>query len=1197
MKRFVTFLLVTLLGMGPLAAVPAVPANTVTLDRFNAGTGKWEPLPLNPSGNVGKVFGVKPDGTWGIIDQTGSGGSYLPLTGGTVTGPIAAPSFIGPPALPTGGLLADYRFDEGSGTTLTDYSGNGNNGTYVGSPTFLAEGGIQPAAGKYAAGTTAFLATARTIYLASDVPPSDYTLTATPIIMGSSTGLTNLNVQRTEPTSGYRWQGAHLVANGGATYSRAWSVAPSSVYVTAVTIDAAGGASKVYINGQEVTYSETAAFGIYRGGIPWFGQSATTPVSWPDSPIRYAASYSTLDNAATIGAKTSIIREILRRRGTVLDRTVSPTDTSSQLLCVGDSITLGAEGVPSYAYSLSTTETFQSPAPIVKGWAGAKMLQLVDSTKGFAAVYYAPAAGINVAVVFAGTNDALTSSWQQVYAATRAACRSLRAAGWKVIVCTLLDRGDAGYPEVKNTFYVPLETAVRAGWPEFADEISDFAGNANLGALGASSNATNFVQPARIHPATAGKDLMASILSAAINRLTSGLRSAPAFAGALNGNATTATALATPRNIYGNPFDGSAALTQIIASTYGGTGNGFTAFSGPSGSQKTFTLPNANATILTSNTAVTIAQGGTGATTAAGAIDALIAGEVTLASSATPNLGGTASPNVQITGTTTITGFTSATAGIYRNVRFAASLTLTHNATSLILPNGGNNITTAAGDNALIQSLGSGNWLVRGYWPASGAALVGGSGGGDASTNTASSVDGEMVLFSGSGGKTLKRSTLTGGLLKSTGGIPAIATAGTDYQAALANAGELVKLGVKGADIASASTINLETATGERIDVTGTTTIGAITLSEGHRRIVRFTGSLTVTNSANIVSYTGADMPVNAGDFATFIGRAGGVVEVISWVRSGGTLASPSVTVGLTAKNGTSNFGMRADAAPALDQTITPTWTGAHTWNANSLGTTTIPLNTFSNTTPAALGAQQISPGLMWTGQGWATTGSASQETSAIAYLLPTQGSAPGSEWTLAFRTNNGAWTSRFTFNSSGTMTSTGGAINAGTSLSCGSTGAVTWGSRGGFRFSADGIANLQNNGLSSGVTLDVATTDGTLNLRNRANSAAGNLNAGTVTVSSGLSMSGTVIAAGTTTSPVTIDKPSGIVRVAAGATSFTVNSSMASANSMVFVNMLSNDSTAVYKCTTVTSGSFTIRLTTAPTSECTFCFQIVNPV
>lgn len=77
----------------------------------------------------------------------------------------------------------------------------------------------------------------------------------------------------------------------------------------------------------------------------------------------------------------------------------------------------------------------------------------------------------------------------------------------------------------------------------------------------------------------------------------------------------SAATLTTPRAIYGNNFDGSAALAQIIASTYGGTGNGFTKFSGPASTEKTFTLPNASATVLTDNAAVTVAQGGTGRAT------------------------------------------------------------------------------------------------------------------------------------------------------------------------------------------------------------------------------------------------------------------------------------------------------------------------------------------------------------------------------------------------------------------------------------------------------------------------------------------------------------------------------------------------------------------------------------------------------
>lgn len=57
---------------------------------------------------------------------------------------------------------------------------------------------------------------------------------------------------------------------------------------------------------------------------------------------------------------------------------------------------------------------------------------------------------------------------------------------------------------------------------------------------------------------------------------------------------------------------GVVSTIGIIGSVYGGTGNGFTKFTGPITSEKTFTLPNASAAILTDNTTITIAQGGTG---------------------------------------------------------------------------------------------------------------------------------------------------------------------------------------------------------------------------------------------------------------------------------------------------------------------------------------------------------------------------------------------------------------------------------------------------------------------------------------------------------------------------------------------------------------------------------------------------------
>jgi hypothetical protein len=126
----------------------------------------------------------------------------------------------------------------------------------------------------------------------------------------------------------------------------------------------------------------------------------------------------------------------------------------------------------------------------------------------------------------------------------------------------------------------------------------------------------------------------------------------------ISGNAATATALQTARSINGTSFNGTADITVAAAagtltgatlaanvtassllSAAGGafgtaaftaasayqpidaaltalaTGSDFVVFSGPTTSNKTFTLPNASSTILTTNAAVTASQGGTGQTT------------------------------------------------------------------------------------------------------------------------------------------------------------------------------------------------------------------------------------------------------------------------------------------------------------------------------------------------------------------------------------------------------------------------------------------------------------------------------------------------------------------------------------------------------------------------------------------------------
>lgn len=246
----------------------------------------------------------------------------------------------------------------------------------------------------------------------------------------------------------------------------------------------------------------------------------------------------------------------------------------------------------------------------------------------------------------------------------------------------------------------------------------------------------------------------------------------------------------------------------------------------------------ADGTILTT---LPITKGGTSNVTAGAAKDALTVSGGNVASGATTNIGAAAGEYVTITGTTTITAFDTVAAGIKRYCTFADALTLTHNATSLILP-GAANITTAANDVALMRSLGSGNWRCEAY-------------------------------------------TLADGTVIKT--VP-IAKGGT---AAITAVAAIDNLSVKGADIASGSTTDLSAATGDYVDVTGTTTINALgTAAAGVERTVRFTGAGTIThNATSLILPTGANITRAAGDKAIFRSRGSGNWECISYTLADGT--------------------------------------------------------------------------------------------------------------------------------------------------------------------------------------------------------------------------------------------------------------------------------------------------------------------
>ena len=227
-----------------------------------------------------------------------------------------------------------------------------------------------------------------------------------------------------------------------------------------------------------------------------------------------------------------------------------------------------------------------------------------------------------------------------------------------------------------------------------------------------------------------------------------------------------------------------------------------------------------------------------------------------VASAATVSLG--EGGHFHITGTTTITDIDFATdkAGRRATVTFDGALTLTHNATTLILP-GGANITTAAGDTMNIVSEGSDVIRVTSYTKADGTAIT-------ASGFTAASTT-EVLT----GTNTTKGAT-------------------PDAIAALWE---------KGSDVASAATISL--GEGGFFHITGTTTITDIdfaTDKSGRHAILVFDGALTLThNATTLILPGGANITTAAGDACLVVSEDGSDnVRVVWYQRASGKSVRPA---------------------------------------------------------------------------------------------------------------------------------------------------------------------------------------------------------------------------------------------------------------------------------------------------------------
>lgn len=271
----------------------------------------------------------------------------------------------------------------------------------------------------------------------------------------------------------------------------------------------------------------------------------------------------------------------------------------------------------------------------------------------------------------------------------------------------------------------PVNFASRAD--SFMAALPTFATEAN--ALQADVNSKESTATTAATTATTQATNAANSASAASTSATNAATSATAaqnFAAALTATSTTSLTIGAGSRVFttqtskqfltGNPLfiysQGSPSNWMYgTVTTY-------------SGSTLTMNITDSNGSGTFTDWGISVSgiKGATGATggISGGTLTGVLnyAGTVTIASASTTDIASAASNSIIVTGTTTITALGTTTAGAERLVVFSGALTLTHNATSLILP-GAANITTVAGDAAYFVSLGSGNWRCTTYHRAS----------------------------------------------------------------------------------------------------------------------------------------------------------------------------------------------------------------------------------------------------------------------------------------------------------------------------------------------------------------------------------------------------------------------------------------------------------------------------------------------
>lgn len=478
---------------------------------------------------------LKGDGIGGVSAAT-AGTDYIPgAQKGAASGVATLDASGKVPAaqisdnLVSSGVLADYKFMDGTGTTVTDLSGNGNNATFITGhePTWV-QNGLQFTANTKGISLPSAVNSGQTFEILAcpdSMPASSgqFKTNQYPIFITSSLGMTGLNLLYSGSGNGVYQIG---IAAGGSNQDLTTQTFSGCRVLTYALGTGGGVLDHLYIDGTEVAYTQQgASAGKQTSGNLFFGNSGISPYATSGFigtvyRLRILSSQLTGSQAAS---DANIILAQAATRGVVV-RPQQFLQINPQLHLIGDSLTCSWNGTScnsSYSWGSQLTLTNQ-PTYTITNWGvyGALMQAMQASEPNRVSPYCRTNGGPSLAINAGATNDLQSYTAATVVKTAASFAQSLQAAGCTPFVTTILSR--TGNSSVSGT---PTNDAQKdsynallaAQWKSLGYKgLIDWGADPNLGADGAYANSTYFLGDGTHNTAT-GEARKAAITSNVLN--------------------------------------------------------------------------------------------------------------------------------------------------------------------------------------------------------------------------------------------------------------------------------------------------------------------------------------------------------------------------------------------------------------------------------------------------------------------------------------------------------------------------------------------------------------------------------------------------------------------------------------------------------------------------------------------------------